>query len=337
MRPIRAARVKPLRLHLALGVLAAVLFALSLLIGPAGLGPAESFAGLAAGGDEAATIIMREIRLPRALLAMLIGFSLGISGAALQGFLRNPLAEPGLIGVSATAALGAVLVFYSGLAGASLLALPAGALAGALLAVLALLAIAARHGSTLTLILAGVALSSLSAALTALVLNLSPNPFASFEIIFWLLGSIKDRSLAHVWLAAPLMVAGWALILLAGRALDALSLGEEAAQSLGVRMARTRLLIVTGVALCVGAGTAVAGAIGFIGLVVPHLVRPLTDRMPSRLLLPAGLGGGALLLAADVAVRVIIPERELNVGVLTALIGAPFFLWLVIRSRRDVF
>lgn len=325
------------RLELGLCLVVLLLLLLSLLVGPAGLSPRESLAGLLAGGGEAATIILREIRLPRALLAAGVGFSLGLSGAVLQGFLRNPLAEPGVIGISATASLGAVLVFYSGVAGTSLLALPAGALAGALLGMLVLLAIAARHGTTLTLILAGVALSSLAGALTSLVLNLSPNPFASYEIIFWLLGSLKDRSMTHVWLAVPLMLAGWALIFTGGRALDALSLGEEAAASLGVDLARTRLAIVAGVALCVGAGTAVTGVIAFVGLVVPHMIRPLTNQMPSRLLLPSGLGGAALLLAADIAVRIVVPGRELNVGVLTALIGAPFFLWLVVRSRREVF
>jgi iron complex transport system permease protein len=325
------------RLNLGLMVLAAGLFILSLLVGPAGLGPVDSLRGLVAGGDEATMIIMREIRLPRALLGLCIGFSLGASGAVLQGFLRNPLAEPGVIGVSAMASLGAVLVFYSGVAGASRLALPAGALLGALAASAILLAVAARHGSTLTLILAGVALSSLAGALTSLVLSLSPNPFASYEIIFWLLGSIKDRSMVHVWVALPLMLAGWILILLAHKPLDALSLGEEAAASLGIDLARTRLMVVAGVALCVGAGTAVAGAISFVGLVVPHLIRPLTDRLPGKLILPSGLGGAALLLAADVAARIAIPARELNVGVVTALIGAPFFLWLVVRSRKDVF
>ncbi|WP_309085219.1 iron ABC transporter permease [Chelativorans sp.] len=329
--------MRPLALNALLGLLALALFLASLAVGPAELGPSESVRGLLAGGSEAAAVIMREIRLPRAILGLAIGFTLGISGAVLQGFLRNPLAEPGIIGVSAMAAFGAVAAFYTGLAGSTLYALPAGALIGALLAVLLLLALAARSGSTLTLILAGVALSSLSGALTSLVLNLSPNPFASYEIIFWLLGSLKDRSIEHVWLALPLMAGGWLLIALSARAIDALSLGEEAAASLGIHMARTRLLIVVGVALGVGAATAVAGTIGFVGLVVPHLIRPLTNRLPSRLLLPAGLGGAALLLAADVAARVVLPAGELNVGVLTALIGAPFFLWLVVRSRREVF
>jgi iron complex transport system permease protein len=327
--------MKPLALNAALGLLALALFLASLAVGPAELGLSESVRGLFAGGGEAAAIIMREIRLPRAILALAIGFTLGLAGAVLQGFLRNPLAEPGIIGVSAMAAFGAVAIFYTGLVGASLYALPAGALLGALTAVLLLMALAARSASTITLILAGIALSSLSGALTALVLNLSPNPFASYEIIFWLLGSLKDRSLEHVWLAVPLMAAGWLLIALSARAIDALSLGEEAAASMGVHMGRTRFLIVAGVALGVGAATAIAGTIGFIGLVVPHLIRPLTSRMPSRLLLPAGLGGAALLLTADIAVRFILPAGELNVGVLTALIGAPFFLWLVVRSRRE--
>ncbi|MBY8915855.1 iron ABC transporter permease [Nitratireductor rhodophyticola] len=325
-----------MKLSTSLALLTLALFVVSLLVGPAELGLGNSISGLFAGGGEAAAIIMREIRLPRALLGLAIGISLGLSGAVLQGFLRNPLAEPGVIGVSSMAALGAVVVFYSGLAGSSLYALPAGALIGALLAVLILLAIAARQGSTLTLILAGVALSSLAAALTSLVLNLSPNPFAAYEIIFWLLGSLKDRSMEHVALALPLMACGWLLIALSARAIDALSLGEEAASSLGIHMGRARFLIVAGVALSVGAATAVAGTIGFIGLVVPHLIRPLTSRMPSSLLLPAGLGGAALLLAADIAARIVLPAGELNVGVLTALIGAPFFLWLVVRARREM-
>lgn len=324
-----------LRLSGLLILLVLLLFVGSLLIGPAALDPLAGIRGLFAGGEEATIVIMREVRLPRALLGLIVGLSLGIAGAALQGFLRNPLAEPGLIGVSATASLGAVLIFYSGLAGSSMLALPAGALAGALVAVLIILAIAAGNTTTLTLILAGVALSSLSGALTSLALNLSPNPFASYEIIFWLLGSLKDRSMVHVWLSLPLMAAGWGLILASSRALDALTFGEATAASLGVSLARARLSIVCGVALAVGAGTAVTGAIGFIGLVVPHLIRPLTDRMPSSLLIPSGLGGAALLLAADIAARVVVPARELNVGVLTALIGAPFFLWLVARSRRE--
>ncbi|MCV0394798.1 MAG: iron ABC transporter permease [Rhizobiaceae bacterium] len=324
------------RLNIILAASVLILAALSLLVGPAALGPGESLSAIFSSDGGTAALIMREIRLPRALLGVLIGASLGLSGAALQGFLRNPLAEPGIIGVSSSASLGAVLVFYSGLAGASLLALPAGALVGALAAMLALIGFSRGNTATLTLILAGVALSSLAGALTSLALNLSPNPFASYEIIFWLLGSLKDRSMEHVWIALPLMLAGWIMIAVSARALDALSFGEEAAASLGVDVGRARLLVVGGVALSVGAATAVAGAIGFVGLVVPHLVRPFTDRMPGGLLLPSALGGAALLTAADIAARLIRPAGELNVGVVTALIGAPFFLWLVAHSRREV-
>ncbi len=314
----------------------AVLFLASLAFGAAPVGLARGLAALVNGDDPVAAVIMREIRIPRALLGLGIGFSLGLCGAALQGFLRNPLAEPGLIGVSGAASFGAVVVFYSGIAGAFALAVPAGALAGGALAVLFLLALSFGRASPMTLILAGVAVTSLSGALTALALNLSPNPFAAYEVIFWLLGSLKDRSMTDVAVALPLMAVGCVIVLLTGRALDALSLGEDAASTLGIDLRRVSLLLVAGVALAVGAGTAVSGAIGFVGLVVPHLLRPFTDRRPSTLLLASGFGGASLLLAADIAVRFIVPDRELNVGVVTALIGAPFFLWLVIRSRREL-
>ena len=327
-------RTRYTRLLVWLSALVVALFILSLAIGPAALGPITGLKGLFNDGHTAAAvIIMRDIRLPRALLGLLVGASLGLSGAALQGFLRNPLAEPGIIGVSSFASLGAVVVFYTGLAGSTEWAVPGGALFGALLAVLILLLIAAGNTTTLTLILAGVALASLASALTTLALNLSPNPFATYEVIFWLFGSLKDHSMAQVWVSLPITLLGWLLIVRTGPALDALSFGEEAAVGLGVNLARARLLIVAGVALCVGAGTAITGAIGFVGLVVPHVLRPLTDGMPRRLLLPSALGGAALLLVADIGARVVIPTRELNVGVLTALIGAPFFIYLVIRSR----
>ncbi len=318
-----------------LAVLVLVLFVVSLLVGPAHLGIMESLRGFMAGGSEATAIILRDIRLPRALLGLLTGASLGLSGAVLQGLLRNPLADPGLIGVSATASLGAVVVFYSGLAGLSTLLLPLGALLGGAVAVVILLAVAGRGNSTLTLILAGVALSSLAGALISLALNLSRNPFAAYEISFWLLGSLKDRSMAHVYMVAPLMLAGFGLMALAARALDALSLGEEAAHSLGVDLKRLRLLVIGGVALATGAATAVTGMIGFIGLVVPHLVRPFTRGLPSAVLLPSALGGAALLLAADSFTRLVTTNVELNVGVVTALIGAPFFFWLVFRTEGE--
>ena len=330
-----------------LAAVTAALFGASLLVGPAGYGPGEALAALWRGEGQAATLVMREIRLPRAILGLMIGATLGVSGAALQGYLRNPLAEPGLIGVSASASLGAVVAIHTGLAAAFALALPLMALAGALVAVAAVQAMAggqgvggsgagARGGGALTLILAGVAVTALAGALTALALNFSPNPFAALEIVFWMLGSLADRSMLHVQLAAPFMLAGWLMLARLGRALDALTLGEDSAASLGVNLARTRWLAVLGVATGVGAATAVAGAIGFVGLVVPHILRPLVGAQPSRLMLASGLGGAALLLAADVVVRLVSPHDDLKLGVLTALIGAPFFLWLIARTRRGL-
>jgi iron complex transport system permease protein len=320
----------------ALAVAVAALFVASLLTGPAGLGAGDSLAALLTGRGEAVALVMREIRLPRALLALLIGAGLGMSGAALQGYLRNPLAEPGLLGISGTAALGAAVALYTGLAAAVPLALPLAALAGAFAATLLVQGLAGAGAGSISLILAGIAVSSLAGALTSLVLNLSPNPFAASEIVYWLLGSLADRAMPHVLLAGPFILAGLALLATLGRALDALTLGEDAAASMGVTVGRTRTLAVLGTALAVGAGVAVAGAIGFVGLVVPHLLRPLVGALPSRLLPASALGGAALLLAADLAVRLIAPERDLKLGVLTALVGAPFFLWLVWRTRRSL-
>lgn len=316
-----------------LGLLVAGLFAAALLTGPAGLGPAEAIRALSGEGGAGAVLVMREIRLPRALLGLMIGASLGLSGAVLQGLLRNPLAEPGLIGVSGAAALGAVLALYTGLSAAFPLALPLMGLAGAFAAVAALLALAGP-GSMLTLILAGVAIGAVASALSALVLNLAPNPFAALEIVFWMLGSLSDRSMTHVALAGPFILAGWAMLGGLGRGLDALTLGEDAAASMGVRLGRLRLLAICGTAAAIGAATAVAGVIGFVGLVVPHLMRPLVGAMPSRLLPASALGGAAMLLAADLAVRLIAPGRDIKLGVVTALVGAPFFLWLVLATRR---
>lgn len=281
------------------------------------------------------SLILYEIRLPRTLLAIIIGASLGISGAALQGMLRNPLAEPGVIGVSASAALGAVIVFYFGLSSIFPLALPLGGITGALLAVILLHLLAGKNSSILTLILAGVAISSLSAALTALALNLAPNPFASLEIFFWLMGSLSDRSFLHVWLILPTTLIGWWLMLSVRRGLDALSLGEDTATSMGVNVQSLNKRIILGVALSVGAAVSVSGGIGFIGLIVPHLLRPYVQHKPGRLLIVSGLAGALLLLLADIAVRLLPTQQELKIGVLTALIGAPFFLHLLLKSRRE--
>jgi iron complex transport system permease protein len=322
-----------MKVLLALGALVAVLFFGSLMIGPAGLGFGESLAALVSGQGGAVVLVMQEIRLPRALLGLMTGAALGLSGAAMQGYLRNPLAEPGLIGVSASAALGAVLALQTGLATLFALALPLSALAGAGVAVLLILGLAGPRGGALALILAGVAISALAAALTSLVLNLSPNPFAAMEIVYWMMGSLADRSMDHVWLAAPFMALGLVMLLSLGRSFDALTLGEDAASSMGVNLARLRLMLIGGTALAVGASVSVAGSIGFVGLVVPHVLRPLVGAQPSRLLPASTLGGAAVVLAADIAVRLIAPDQDLKLGVLTALIGAPFFLHLIWRLR----
>lgn len=317
-----------------LGGVTVVLFLLSLTVGPAAIGFADSIRALFSPNAGAVAIVMQEIRLPRAILGLMVGATLGLSGAALQGYLRNPLAEPGLIGVSASASLGAVIAIYSGFTLLFPLGLPILALAFAVVAVLVVQALAGRRGGTLAIILAGVAVSSFAGAMTSLALNLSPNPFAALEIIFWMLGSLSDRSMTHVWLAAPFMLAGWLMLAALGRGLDALTVGSDAAQSMGIDIRRVQFLAVFGTAASVGAATAVAGAIGFVGLVVPHVLRPLVGSRPSRLLAASALGGASMLMAADVLVRVIAPGKDVKLGILTAIVGAPFFLWLVWRTRR---
>ncbi|WP_299030923.1 iron ABC transporter permease [uncultured Sulfitobacter sp.] len=324
-----------MRLSIFLCSLVAVLFLTSLVVGPADTALVPSLRALFFGGEGPLAMVMHEIRLPRALLALMIGGGLGMAGAAMQGYLRNPLAEPGLIGVSGTAALGAVLAIQTGVAGAFLFGLPLAALAGALIGVFAVMLLAGPNGSSLTLILAGIAISALAAALTSLVLNLSPNPFAANEIVFWMMGSLADRSMVHVWIALPFIVMGIALLATLARGLDALTLGEDAAQAMGIGMRGLRLRLVFGTAAVIGASTAVAGAIGFVGLVVPHLLRPLVGAQPGRLLWASTLGGAAMVLTADIAVRLILPSGDLKLGVVTALVGAPLFLHLIYRTRLN--
>lgn len=325
-----------MRLSFALILLCAVLFCVSVVVGFATATPLESLSALIFDDGTPLTIVMRDIRLPRALLAVMIGASLGLAGAAMQGYLRNPLAEPGLIGVSASAGLGAVLAIQTGAALAFALALPLAALAAATVAVLLVLALAGPRGGSMTLILAGIAISALASALTSLVLNLSPNPFAASEIVFWMLGSLADRSFEHVWIALPFMALGWVLLGSMGRGLDALTLGEDAAEAMGIKLSHLRLKLVIGTAACVGAATAVAGAIGFVGLVVPHILRPFVGAKPSRLLWSSTLGGAAMVLIADIAVRLILPDRDLKLGVLMALVGAPLFLHLIYKTRGEI-
>ncbi|QUS41054.1 iron ABC transporter permease [Tardiphaga alba] len=316
--------------------LVVLLLLASLGTGPVRLPPLTVLDALIGGGSDVHQIIVREIRLPRAILALAIGGILGLSGAALQGLLRNPLASPSLFGAPQSAAFGAVLMISLGLADVRSWALPVAGISMAFASVFVLLAIAGRNAGLLLLILAGLAISSLAGAATALVMNLSPNPFAALEIAFWLLGSLEDRSFRHVELAMPFILAGAAILMSQRSAFRALSLGEETAQSLGVHVSRLRLLVILGVALGVGGAVAVAGSIGFIGLVAPHLMRPIVGHDPARLLVPSALTGAALLLAADIAVRIIPSTTDIKVGVLTSIIGVPFFLYLIMRERRTL-
>lgn len=322
-----------MRLTAALGALVGMLFVTSLLIGSSWQPPGPALAALFGRGDPLLVLVMQELRLPRAILGAAVGASHGLAGAAMQGFLRNPLAEPGLIGTSGTAALGAVLAIQTGLAAAFPLGLPLAALAGAALSVGLVMGLAGPRGGALALILAGIAISALAGAATSLVLNLSPNPFAANEIVFWMMGSLVDRSMLHVRIAVPVMIAGAVILGPAAPALRALSLGEDAAASMGISLRALRLRLVLGTAALVGGATAVAGTVGFVGLVVPHLLRRAVGGDPGRLLGASALGGAAMVLAADIAVRVILPGRDLKLGVLTALIGAPFFLQLILRLR----
>src|SRR3954453_18084848 len=323
-----------LSVTVALVGLVVVLALLSLGIGPVRLSPLAVIEALFGSGGDVQQIIVREIRLPRTLLGLAIGAILGLSGASLQGLLRNPLASPSLFGAPQSAAFGAVLVIALGLADVRSYTLPVAAICAAFASVFVLLSIAGRNAGLLILILSGLAISSFAGAATALVMNLSSNPFAVLEIAFWLLGSLEDRSFQHVFLALPFIIAGAIMLFSQRHAFRALSLGEETAQSLGVDVGRLRLFVISGVALGVGGAVAVTGTIGFIGLVAPHLMRPLIGHDPGRLLLPSALAGSALLLAADIAVRIIPSTSDIKVGVLTSIIGVPFFLYLIMRERR---
>ncbi len=320
---------KVIRLNLLLLIALCIILALSLMAGRVWI-PFDHWTS----GDLKSIIII-DLRLPRALLSIITGAALGMAGAAMQGYLRNPLADPGLFGVSSSAALGAVVSLYFGYAASAYL-LPIFALIGAALGMAALALLAGRSGSLILFTLAGVILSSLTGSLTALLISLSPSPFASSEIINWMMGALTDRSWNDVHIAAPLSILGMIILLRLGRSLDALTLGSQAAQSLGVNMARLQWMVVIGIGLCVGTSVAVAGIIGFVGLVVPHLVRPLTGHQPSVLLLPSALAGALLLLLADCLVRIMPSVSELRLGIAMSLLGAPFFLMLLFKMRREI-
>lgn len=325
---------RPRLITWALALLAVAMALISLLLGPAHLSVGNVIGGLFAPHGMNG-VIVREIRLPRAGLGLFVGAALGASGAALQGLFRNPLAEPGVTGVTSAAGLGAVISFYFGFAALSAALLPAFAIAGALVAATILYLLSRAGAGAVALVLAGVAIASLATALTALALSLSPNPYAMSEIVMWMMGSLKDRTLADLAFAAPLVAIGVVVLLTTSRALSALTLGDEAAHSLGVNVHAIRRRVVFGVALATGAATAAAGAVSFVGLVVPHLLRPFYGYEPARLIWPSALGAAALVCAADIVVRLVSVDEKLPLGVLTALLGAPFFIWLILRMRRE--
>ena len=304
----------------------------SLFLGRVNIAPHQILDGLFSSDVNLARLVVVELRLPRTVLAILVGAALGLSGAVLQGLLRNPLAEPGLLGVSNGAALGAVISIYFSLSAVFSLATPLLGLVGALGA--GAMTFALGRGGTLSLILAGSAVSGLMTAFLAIALNFAPNPYAAFEMSIWMLGSLSQRSWDHILLAGPFIVAGLVVLSTLGRAIDALALGEQQAASLGIDLDRTRVLALLGVGLAAGAATSVTGSVGFIGLIAPHLVRPFVGYQPSRTLLPSALFGAALLLLADIGTRVLHTTSELRLGVITSLIGTPFFFWLVVRLRR---
>lgn len=303
------------------------------LLGPTPLGVGRVLAALAGHGEPGDVVVVWQVRLPRALAAFAAGAALGAGGAALQGLLRNPLAEPGVLGVSASAALGATAAIHFGIAAAWSYAVPAGAILGALAAT-GLIAAASRVvGSVVTLILVGVALSSLAGALMSLLMNLAPHPFTLADMVNWLFGSVANRSFRDLGLAVPFLVGGLALLLAARRGLSVLTLGEEAGAGAGLDLRRIRALVIAGTGLATGAAVAIAGVVGFVGIVAPHVVRPFVTHDPARTLVPSALLAGLVLVAADVAVRTAPTGFELRLGVVAALVGAPFFVWIAVRRR----
>jgi len=320
-----------LSLLLALSLIATII--LSLLLGSVPLPLDRVISALvfqASAGDQ---LVVWDIRLPRSLAAALVGAALGMSGAALQGLLRNPLAEPGILGVSATAALFASCTLYFDLTASMPFALPIAAVAGALAATMVVATAALRAQSVVTLILIGVGLSSFSGALMALLMNLAPNPFSLADMVNWMLGTVANRSLEDLALAAPLAIVGMSVLLVSRRGLAVLALGDETAAGLGVNLTSQRLAVIVGAGLATGAAVALAGAIGFVGIVAPHLVRPLVRYNSSQLLVPSALLGALLLVLADIGVRVLPTDFELKLGVVASLIGAPIFIWIAARRR----
>jgi iron complex transport system permease protein len=319
---------------LLLGILLGALCFLSLFIGSVSFSAAEVFSALLGNADQATTIIIVELRLPRVFMGLLAGATLGLSGASLQGMLRNPLADPGIIGVSSMAGLGAVIAIYMGLTDLFPAAIQIMAILGAMIATFILVLIAARDSSVLTLILAGIGISSLATAAISLTMNFAPNPMTLQDMVMWMLGSLENRTIADILISLPFILIGWALHLGISHGLDACSLGDDTARTLGIDTKKMQLKIILGGAISVGAVVAVCGAIGFVGLVVPHIVRRLIGYAPGKLLIPSALMGAILLISADLFTRIPFGAGQLRLGVVTAIIGAPMFLYIVYKTRR---
>lgn len=317
----------------ALAIASGLVLLLGCMLGSTPLTVARVLAALAGQGSAGDLVVVWEIRLPRGLAAFAVGAALGASGAALQGLLRNPLAEPGVLGVSATAALGATFVLYSGWVAANSWLLPLAAVAGALAATTVLTLAAIRTQSTVTLILVGVGLSSFAGAAMSLLMNLAPHPFSLADMVSWLLGTVANRSLADLAFSGPLIVAGLALLYATRRGLSALTLGDEAAAGIGLNLRRQRLWVILGAGLATGSAVALAGAVGFVGIVAPHIVRPWVAYDPARSLLPSALLAGVILVLADIALRLVPTSNELKLGVVAALLGAPFFVWIALQRQ----
>ena len=326
-------KLKPSSLTLLLSLSLIVIAFLSLFIGAADIPARDIFSALFGSAEITTEIIIIELRLPRVLLGILAGASLGLSGAALQGLLRNPLADPGVIGVSASAGLGAVIAIYFGLSSVFPLSIQIMSMGGALTATFILSFISSRDSSVLTLILAGIGISSLATAAIALTMNFAPNPMSLQDMIMWLLGSLENRTMTDIALAGPFIIGGWLILSGVGQGLDASSLGEDTAQTLGINLKKLRMKVIIGSAISVGATVSVCGAIGFVGLVVPHMVRSLIGHAPGRLLIPSALMGAILLTIADLTTRIPIGHGQLRLGVVTAFVGSPLFLYIIYKTR----
>lgn len=333
---IKSFQRHPWALNVALLGVILIAVLLSAKFGQVDLSVGQVIDGAFGAADKAESIIVRELRLPRIILAIMAGASLGYTGAALQGLLRNPLADPGVIGVSATASLGAVIAIYMGLTALHPLALPLTAMAGALVATIILMVLASRDASVLTLILAGIGISSLATAAMSLVMNFTPNAITVQEMMMWMLGSLENRTFGDLMLAGPFIILGWLMMIGVGQGLNALSLGEEAASTLGIDLKALRWRVILGTAFSVGATVSICGAVGFVGLVVPHIVRAFVGFEPRRILLPSALCGAAVMVLADILTRLPIGHGQLRLGVVMAMIGAPVFLYIVFKTRESM-